>query len=187
MGTRSCAPALAVVAVFAAGAGVARADSADESDPPRPRARYYGWYLLAADATSDVLVVAGITADRWPNAMWVAGMAGQAASPILHAVHGEREHAMHSVLLRTLLPAAGAFAGHVIASSRCTEGWGCGIAQAGFRIGGGVTGLVVAQLVDDTLLAWHRPPSRSRAPTTVTPFVAVTGTDLHVGLAGTFR
>jgi hypothetical protein len=119
---------------------------------------WYGTEIILADATADAFLIAGITADKWPNIPWTIGVAGQAAGPLIHLLHHEGSNATYSVLARTVLPLFGAAFGYMVAAGSCHDrSGGCGFVLAGGLIVGGTVGLAGAQAIDAAVIARHRP------------------------------
>jgi hypothetical protein len=83
--------------------------SPDLKRPNRPQ-RYYGWQIFVAFATSDALLVSGITTELAP--IIIAGGAGHLfAGPIVHATHGNWGQFGKSLGLTLGLAAGGGLVG----------------------------------------------------------------------------
>lgn len=144
---RSTAFAVLGVALVMATASPARADEGD-----------YGERILAIDATSDALIIAGMFAENeWPA---YAGLAGHVlGGPIVHLVHGNNGAAALSIGTRVGLPVLGGYLGSVI----CVDDDGflrcIGSIAVGFAVG-----MLAAQIIDPAFIV----PDAETAPAMLT-------------------
>jgi hypothetical protein len=173
MGRRSIALALACIATATAMASTAAADDPIPADPPPFPAQHvevappppavvvppvwYGWQILLVDIASDVAFVEAIRLGNGATAPLAGlGVAGYfAGGPIIHAAHGQSGNVGRSVAIRLLVPLGGFALGAVVGTAACGGGGDCGLAAAVFGILGGMGGMLVAQLVDATTVAFE--------------------------------
>lgn len=164
---------IARISLLAVGILVARVPGAGADEPTEKR--WYGWQMLAADATDAAIVGAVVlwTPDeRLENqAALAGGIACLLIGPTVHWWHDRPGRAGWSLLLRVGLPALAALP---LAGIPTGQG-----ALAGASLGAGV-----AVLIDDLALGWERVPRRETSwIPTVTP---VAGGGLGFGVARTW-
>lgn len=127
--------------------------------PARADEGGYGERILAIDATSDALIIAGIFAENeWPA---YAGLAGHVlGGPIVHLVHDNPAGAALSLGTRVGLPVLTGYLGHLICVDDGDGFLSClGSTAVGFAIG-----MVAAQLIDPTFIV----PDADTAPAMLT-------------------
>jgi hypothetical protein len=141
---------------------------------------WYGAPMLVVDVAALGVVFGGVAADS--EGLTTMGLLAYSfGGPTVHLGHGNLGRSLGSFTLRLGLPIVGAFVGAGL--EECEEGeWLCGLAGAGAGI---LTGMVVAGLVDDILIAREpRAPSPPRARLFVAPIL---GTErVGLGIVGSF-
>jgi hypothetical protein len=148
-------------------------------DDPRslrtsPRATWYGWQTLAADAaTLSVFVTAGIASSRGGSdkvsaPMSVVGVLGYELAPgIVHFAHRHPGRGFASFGIRIGLPLAGALLGASIASG--CDGFLC---EAGGAAVGALAGVGGAIAIDAAVFAYDDPAPEQRS--SLSPLLVVT-------------
>jgi len=152
-----------------------------------PHARWYGWQIVIADASTDALWITGAALGREHAAvglpLFVTGLATYLIAPAsLHVAHRNARRAVVSVALRFVGPAVTGSIGYVLAC-----GWppkdGCRSAVLPI---GYLAGVLAAEIADPALLAYEKPPRARAAAWQLNPFVSPTTGGASVGLAGRF-
>ena len=125
-----------LIAVLATGSP-ARADEVEI--PTELEEEWYGWQVLAADATG-ILATAGCVLAVQEDACFLPYLA---AAPMVHLSRRRATQALASLGLRVALPLAGALIG--LSAASCGEQTACGVGE----IAGGVfIGVLTASLID---------------------------------------
>jgi hypothetical protein len=172
--------------------------------PPASETRevWYGAPMLVTDAVSIGLLVGGgylvasnlplfgastpaqTTAANIGGLMLLGGYAGSLfGPPIVHFLHGQRETAMKSLLVRLLLPPAALLSAAGLSEACGNNNAGCVDVVTGTLLGAAVLGTV---FVDDVLSAREPVPAAgSRGQLLIVPRVTV-GRFTSVGLAAEF-
>lgn len=155
---------------------VARAET---SDPPEPRA-WYGWQFLVADVgivVATAATAASVGGDGSGAVVLIGAGALVLSGPVVHSSNGRPDLAGRSLVLRPLLPVAGAAAGLLLASRTVDEPGddGYGALFSGFV--GFTAGLAVAEIID-MASGWEE--------LRVVPTIAPLGDATTVGLAVAF-
>lgn len=207
--TLRAACAVCVGLTCATAPGLASAQQASEpvekQPAPETRTTWYGAPMLAMDAASVGLLVAGsglvvnnmtfcplgcpsdpgrTQAENGGVSMLLAGGAGfLLAAPIDHALHGRGETAAKSFLVRLFLPPAALLSGLGLASVACGGDQGCEAAIPLGLLGTSVVGTII---VDDIVSARQTVPAEtSTVWRHVVPTLSV-GRSTAIGFAAEF-
>jgi hypothetical protein len=168
-----------------------------EAFPPTVRSvEWYGWQTLAADAGVAATWLAAY--ELHLDMLTGIGTAGYlAATPLIHAFHGEKGSGLVSVGLRVSLPLVGALSGILVESGSCptpppTSDVGPLLSACEGRgaLVGFFGGMIVASIID-AVRATTIPGLRELRPSRTSsiswlPSVAPTNGGAAVGLAGQF-
>ncbi len=157
------------------------------SEPTTPT-DWYGWQIIAADATaiSLVLIGAGEEGDAGPVLVAAGFGVFLLGAPFLHVANGEEENSAGSVALRMGAPVSGFLLGGFIGAGSGGDN-DLGAALTGLVIGF-TAGVATAMTVDAAFIAKKdaKMEHPEAAKVSVAPSVAVTPKGAFTGLAGTF-
>lgn len=135
--------------------GRAGASAGSTGSPYEPawgaRPSWYGWQILALDASSALLLAAAAGTES--TQLGLSSVGGHLAGPpLLHLLaHDAPGRATVSILMRALLPVAGFLLG--ADSGRCDpEDWICIPTEAWIGYG---AGMLAATVVDAALVSWR--------------------------------
>jgi hypothetical protein len=194
---------LAVAILTAPAVAAAKGDPASpDYEPETPhsepaRRQWYGTPLVIADAGAFALIAGGLglamrpgTHPEVPVAMLITGGAVYALDgAVVHAVNGQTDRAVESVVLRLGLAASMGAGGWSIGgtSARGCGEQDCGIAYAyfGLMIGMG-TGMVAASIIDNALLAYKHPANAGERTLLIAPVIDPRGGIAGLGVSGTW-
>lgn len=174
------------------------ADDDTRAAPESTARNWYGWEIVAADATSGlaVAVAAGILRVDIGEAILIGGIGYLVGGPIVHLANGEGGGAARSLGLRLLLPVAvgalgagiGALAAGDGRSVLCSSERACGALFGGI-IGVGIA-IPIAMAIDwgnaSTSLPPSSPASTGSHEASLTPLVVVTPDIKAMMLVGRF-
>jgi hypothetical protein len=165
-----------------------------ENPPTTFKRHWYGWQLLSVDGGAVALGVASGAAyggdgnsEALGGALLLSAAVGYAAGgPVVHLIHHQNWQALGSLGLRAGLPIVGGAMG--LGSATCPPPTGdYGNCGAGGLILGTAAGVLLAMVLDDSLLAWEpqRQDADQHAQLSLAPVIASDGRR-ELRLLGTF-
>jgi hypothetical protein len=155
---------------------------------PEGDTSWYGGEILVPDIVSGVLLGVGLSANDGTaggfGPTWGIGtLLYLAGGPIVHGVHGHGGKVGASIVLRLVTPIAGAAGARAVGESACPRDSDC---PEGYTVLGFLGGMVVASVLDMTLVAREPVPNPGASLVRVAPNVGLVRNGAHVGLAGEF-